>query len=249
MNILIVEDLPDYQDIITRYLARILSDHFHVRISNSIQEALVAIQEEVPDLLLLDINLPDGNGFDLLNKIGREQANFKLIFISAYDQYAIKAFKFSAIDYVLKPIDFIDFENAIHKAIASSHEEEQLKRTALSENLQPSSQTLQHLILKDANAIYLIETQHIIRCEAANNYTTFFLNNGQQYVVSTTLKEYYELLKDQHFFRPHQSHLINLRFFMRYDKRDGGYIVLKDDTIIPLSRGKKERLLTALAQL
>jgi len=249
MEILLVEDIPQYQDMIARQLHQAVSVPFNLRSVGNIEEGVTAIHEQMPQLLLLDINLPDGTGFELLERIGLERFKFKLVFISAHDGYAVKAFKFSAIDYVLKPINPLDFQSAVSKAMEFKSEEEQLKLDALQSNLQAPSEIVKKIILKDAESIYLIDIENIIRCESANNYTIFHLADKRKVVVSATLKEYNKLLKSKYFFRSHQSHLINLKYFNRYDKREGGYIVLKDQSVIPLSRGRKDLLMEKLEVL
>lgn len=249
MEVLLVEDIVQYQEIIIRHVKHFLPELEAIRVCGTITDAERAIAEKTPDLLLLDIHLPDGTGFELLERIGVERLKFKLIFISAHDDYAIQAFRFSAIDYVLKPINVLDFQQALAKLSQFNLEEENIKVTALQQNIQRNSESIKKLILKDAHAVYLTEIQDIVRCESSNNYTIFFLKQGREIVVSTTLKEYDKLLKGHAFFRSHQSHLINLNFFDRYDKRDGGYIVMKDTTIIPLARGRRELLMSALASL
>lgn len=249
MEILLVEDIAQYQEIIVRHLHNLLPQPLNIRVCGTIGDAQETISQQIPELLLLDIHLPDGTGFELLERIGLERLKFKLIFISAHDDYAIKAFKFSAIDYVLKPINIIDFQNALAKVKQFNREDEQVKLSALQTAIQSKEKVLKNLILKDANAIYRIDIQDIVRCESSNNYTLFLLKDGRKLVVSTTLKEYDKLLKGLSFFRSHQSHLINLHYFDRYDKRDGGYIVMKDESIIPLSRGRRELLIKSLEAL
>ena len=248
MDIVVVEDLPEYQDLIVEYLQEYLDDQPNLRVFDNIEEAEASINQYPPDLLLLDVHLTDGTGFELLEKLSEDKFKFKIIFITAYDKYAIQAFKFSAIDYILKPIDPIEFNNALNKVLEFNKHYEQTKINALKNNIK-NDNPLNKLILRDANAIYLVEVNNIIRCESTNNYTTFYLSDKKQIIVSVTLKEYDKMFKDLLFFRATQSHLINLHFFDHYNKNEGGSIVLKDGTPIPLSRGRKELLLEKLKQL
>lgn len=248
MKVIIVEDLPDYQELIVKYLITYLSVKPEVQIYESVLTAEKAIKKQSPDLLLLDIHLKDGTGFELLERLNSDELKFKIIFITAHDNYAIQAFKFSAIDYILKPIDPIEFNNALNKVLEFNKHFEQTKINALKNNIK-NDNPLNKLILRDANAIYLVEVNNIIRCESTNNYTTFYLSNKKQIIVSVTLKEYDKMFKDLLFFRATQSHLINLRFFDHYNKNEGGSIVLKDGTPIPLSRGRKELLIEKITHL
>ncbi len=165
MEILLVEDLEQYQELIVRHLHSFMPKPFNVRVCGNIADAEREIGNKKPDLLLLDIHLPDGTGFDLLERLGLERLKFKLIFISAHDDYAIRAFKFSAVDYVLKPIDIVEFQMAIAKVVQYNAEEEKVKISALQANLLVKSESLKNLVLKDADSIYLIDIQHVMRCE------------------------------------------------------------------------------------
>ena len=249
MNILIIEDEPSYQEIILRYLGSFLPQPHQIEVCNTLAAGEQAIHAQLPDLLLLDINLPDGLSFELLERIGPKRLQLKIIFISAHDDYAIKAFKFSAIDYVLKPIDATDFQLALSKVLSQDSSAQTAAMSALQENISDKQDTFKKIVLKDANAIYLIEVQNIMRCESESNYTTFFLEDGRSIIVSTTLKEYDKMLASHTFFRTHQSHLINLNYFDRYDKRDGGCIIMKNGDLVPLSKRKKDRLMEKLSQL
>lgn len=195
------------------------------------------INRTQPDLVLLDINLTDGTGFDLLKKFNGFQ--FKLIFITAHEEYAIQAFKFSAVDYILKPVVASDLLNAVEKAgKAIQQEETELKISALLANLDK----IKKIVLKTAESIHIIHVKNIIRCEADVNYTNFYLDNGERLIVSRTLKEFAEMLEPAGFFRTHQSHLVNLDHISRFDKTEGGHLVLADDSIVPVSSRKREEL-------
>ena len=246
MNVVLVEDEVTHQNIIVRYLNRFLPDPKQIRVFGTLEEAEVGIKLSMPELLLLDINLPDGLSFELLERLGRDNIKAKIIFVSAHDDYAIRAFKFSAIDYILKPVDAIELQMAVTKVL--DEQEQAIKLDALRQNLLSNTQQ-KKLVLKDAHTVFLIDISEVIRCESASNYTTFHLTGNRQIVVSTTLKEYDKMLQGQTFFRTHQSHLINLMFFDRYDKRDGGFIVMKDESMVPLSKRKKELLMNKLEEL
>ncbi len=215
--------------------------------ANSVETGAAIIKQYLPDIVFLDVEMPDGTGFDLLKKI--DTINFKVIFITGFEDFAIRAFRASAIDYLLKPLNPIDLVEAVKKAEKSIDKDVfDLKYSTLFSNLERSKK-LQKIILKTSEKIFSINIQDIIRCESEKNYTTFYLLNGVKILVSTTLKEYETLLCETGFFRPHQSHLINLAYFDYYLKSDGGAIIMKDKSSIPLSVRKKEEFLVLLDNL
>jgi len=213
--------------------------------ADGVESGVKAIQQHHPDLILLDIKMDDGDGFDLLEKVGN--IDFKVIFITAYEEYAIKAFKFSAIDYLLKPVDPDDLVEAIEKAETQILKDLKYQLSTLTENLH--SDKRKTLVLRTSDKIHYLNTQNIIRCESDRNYTLFYLNNGQKIVVSNPVKDYEEMLDDHGFFRIHKSHLVNLSFVESYIKGDGGYLLLKDKSKLPVAMRKKEILLERLSNL
>lgn len=215
--------------------------------ADSVASGVIAIKKYLPDLVFLDVEMKDGTGFDLLQKL--KPIDFKVIFITAFQEFAIKAFRFSAIDFLLKPIDPSDLIEAITKAQETlSKEMLELQFSTLFSNIE-RPRNLQKIILKTAEKVYSINVQDIIRCESEKNYTTFYMLNGQKLLVSTTLKEYETMLLPMGFFRTHQSHLINMLYFDHYVKTDSGSIIMKDKTTIPLSVRKKEEFLSSLNSL
>jgi two-component system LytT family response regulator len=213
--------------------------------ANSVKSGISLIKQIVPDLVFLDVEMPDGTGFDLLQMLNPIQ--FKVIFITGYEDFAIRAFRFSAIDYLLKPLDPTELVEAVNKAQESLNKEVlELKLNTLFSNLE-RPKNLQKLVLKTAEKIYSVNIQDIINCESDKNYTTFYFINAPKLVVSTTLKEYETLLKPFNFFRAHQSHLINMLYFDHFIKTDGGNtIVMKNKNKIPLATRKKEEFLTLI---
>lgn len=215
--------------------------------ADSVASGTVAIKKYLPDLVLLDVEMQDGTGFDLLQQL--KPIDFKVIFITAFQEFAIKAFRFSAIDFLLKPIDPAELVQAVKKAQETLNKEiMELQFHTLFSNIE-RPRNLQKIILKTAEKVYSIHVQDIIRCESEKNYTTFFMLNGQKLLVSTTLKEYETMLLPMGFFRTHQSHLINMLYFDHYIKTDAGSIIMKDKTAIPLSVRKKEEFLNSLNSL
>lgn len=216
--------------------------------ANNVQSGVKLIQEILPDLVFLDVEMPDGTGFDLLQQL--HPFSFKVIFITGYEDFAIRAFRFSAIDYLLKPLDAHDLVDAVKKAETSIHKEYlEFKLNTLFSNLDQPKES-QKLVLKTADKIYSVNIQDIVNCESDKNYTTFNFINAPKLVVSTTLKEYETLLKPLNFFRAHQSHLINMHYFDHFIKGEGGNtIVMKNQQHIPLATRKKEEFLALISKL
>jgi two-component system, LytTR family, response regulator len=210
----------------------------------SVNEGFGLINKDNPNLVLLDINLPDGTGFDLLKKF--DSIHFKVIFITAYEEYAVKAFKFSALDYILKPFQAGELLQAIEKAgEAIETERTELKFKTFLSNLDK----LKKIVLRTAESLHIVNLNDIIRLEADVNYTRFFLANGNKLLVSRPLKEYDELLEDSGFFRSHQSHLVNLDHILRFDKTEGGHLVMDDESQVPVSSRKREALFRIFERL
>ena len=216
--------------------------------ADSVESGVRIIKQLSPDLVFLDIGMPDGTGFDLLQKL--KPVQFKVIFITGYEEFAIRAFRFSAIDYLLKPLNPLFLVEAVKKVEESlSKEVFDMKLNNLFTNLE-RPKNLQKLILKTAEKIYSVNIQDIINCESDKNYTTFHFVNAPKLVVSTNLKEYEAMLTPFNFFRTHQSHLINMAYFDHFIKTDGGNtIVMKNKITIPLAVRKKEEFLSLLDTL
>jgi two-component system LytT family response regulator len=216
--------------------------------ADSVESGVALIKQLAPDLVFLDVEMPDGNGFDLLQKL--KPFDFRVIFITGYEDFAIRAFRFSAIDYLLKPVKAVDLVEAVQKAEQSLNNEVlELKLNNLFANLE-RPKNLQKLVLKTADKIYSVNIQDIVHCESDKNYTTFYFINAPQLVVSTNLKEYDMLLSPHNFFRTHKSHLINMAYFDHFIKSEGGNkIIMKNKTAIPLSVRKKDEFLILLDHL
>ncbi|MFY7963691.1 MAG: LytR/AlgR family response regulator transcription factor [Chitinophagaceae bacterium] len=211
--------------------------------ASSVAEAVQSINQLKPELVFLDINLGDGTGFDVLEQI--QYKNFQLIFITAHEEFALKAFRYSAIDYITKPIDPDVLESALQKVY------KQNKQTNLEQKLEAlflNKQKINKLALPSTTGLELVKVSEIVRCESSNNYTTFYLNNQRKILVSKTLKEYEELLMEEGFFRIHQSHLINLEYATGYNKLDGGFVQMADGSQIEISRRKKDAFLDLLTK-
>lgn len=200
----------------------------------------VIIQHK-PDIVFLDIEMPEQNGFDLLRTL--PEHNFEIIFVTAHQQYGIQAVKFAAIDYLLKPINIEELKIAVAKAIEKRVQQKknvQLENLMLLLQQQPKHE--HRIALPTARETRLAKTEEIIRCESLNNYTNFYFVNGDKLMVSKPIYEYEELLKDYQFIRCHQSHLVNTKYIKSWVKEDGGYLLLEDKTQVPVSRQKKEAI-------
>ncbi len=219
-----------------------------IGIANNVKEGVELINKHKPDMVTLDINLPDGSGFDILRKV--EDIDFKLIFITAYEEHALKAIKFSAIDYILKPIDEIELSEAFRK-VKEIHKKETNKLIfdTLLTSIADKPNEHKKIVLKTSDDIHLVKVSDIFRLESEGSYTSFYLNDGKKLLVSKNLKEYEDLLGDYGFFRVHHSHLININFIERFHKANGGVIYMTDQSEIPVSVRKKEGLLRLFGKL
>lgn len=216
--------------------------------AENITKGFDVINSQRPQLVFLDIDMPGGSGFDLLKKF--DAPFFNTIFITAYQEHAVKAFKFSAIDYILKPVNPDELVEAVKRAgnlIDRSNLSVRFE-TFLSNYNSPAAEN-KRIVLKTAEQIYLVNVKDIVRCEADGNYTRFFILDGKKILVSTTIKEYEEMFTPFSFFRTHQSHLINTNYIERFDKKDGGTIIMKDGSHVPVAVRKKEALLTLLSKI
>ena len=209
--------------------------------ADGVKTGVDTIKRLHPDLVLLDIKIDDGTGFDLLNQL--EPVDFKVIFITAYDQYAVKAFKFSALDYLLKPVDADELVLAVDKTEKLVMKEMKTQLDTLADNMQTDDKSKKKIILKTFDNIHLVKISDIIYCESDGNYTNFYLLNGNKIIVSVTLKEYDKMFSEYGFFRAHKSFLINLGHIDRFEKSEGGYIILANEHKVPVASRKREQLL------
>ncbi|HRZ76431.1 MAG TPA: LytTR family DNA-binding domain-containing protein, partial [Bacteroidales bacterium] len=215
--------------------------------ADGVRKGIELIREKKPEVVFLDIQMPDGSGFRLLEEV-REEV-FEVIFTTAFDQFAIKAIKYSALDYLLKPINPSELVAAVNKL---KRQEFRLRAgqhiEALLENLRNPEQP-RKIVLNTAERIHVVEVDHIIRCESDNYYTRFFFTDGKTLLISKTLKENEELLREHHFIRPHKSHLVNLKFVKHYSRHDGGLLILEDGTRVPVSRRKRELVVETISHI
>lgn len=246
MNVIIVDD----EATVRNTIRSLLNEHFPginiLAAAGNIEEGHEVIRQNKPDLVFLDIELPDGTGFDLLKKFS--PVTFKVIFVTGHQEYALDAIKVSALDYVLKPIDTDELCRAVKKAMEIINQaDQQLKLQALSENLQ-SRKVLKRIILHTSDHLQLVSVSEIIRAEADSNYTSFSISGGKRILVARTIKEFESLLSGSGMIRVHQSHLVNLDFIDRFVKKDGGYLILKDGSKVPVSPNLKKQVLQTITE-
>ena len=214
--------------------------------ATSVVNAAKQLQTLKPDILFLDIMLGDGTGFDILELI--PSLDTRVIFITASDAYALKAFKFAAIDYILKPYSIEELGIAINKVKKQiAPKEEQIK--VLKDIIDKPHHKPSKISLNTLDKIQLVNIEDIIRCESDSNYTTFYLKDRSKVLVSKTLKHYANLLSSIGFLRVHQSHLINKAYIKEYIKADGGYLVLSNNKTIPISSRKRAEILEILKKI
>ena len=238
---LIVDDEALIRQMIKGILVSKCPEIIVIAEASDIDEAYNIIKDQKPDLVLLDIKMPGGSGFDLLSKLGK--IDFKIIFITAYEEFAIKAFEFAAIDYILKPLDPDALFKAIEKAKFAIHAELSLQLNTLLNNISSPSNGEKKLVLKTSNNIHIVNIDSIIHLESDHNYSVFYINDGRKIVVSKTLREYDDLLEKHDFFRVHKSHLINLKQISRFERANGGTLIMSNESRIPVASRKKESLL------
>lgn len=215
-----------------------------VAICYSAEEALQKINSLHPQLVFLDIEMPNMNGFQLLEHLPK--INFELIFTTSYDQYAIKAIKFSALDYLLKPVDREELQKAVHKTLKKLNGNISQQLEILLQKVNQPAVSVKRIALPTMQGLELVEINSIISCSSNSNYTEFFLADKKKILVSRTLKEIEELLEGYAFIRVHNSHIVNLNAITKYIKGEGGYLIMTDGSNVDVSRSRKEMLMQKL---
>lgn len=244
----IIDDEPAMQQVNRVLLNEYFPEITISGVAGSVESGIQLIKEQQPNLVLLDIELGAGTGFQVLQQL--KPYSFKVVFITGHNSYALKAIKFSALDYILKPVNETEFQTAIQKAtdeIAKQENHQQQTQHLLDtfkKEINPKK-----LVLKTAESLHIIDIGDIQFCQSDNSYTTFFLENNEKIVVSKSIGEYEEILSDFSFFRPHQSYLVNLNHVKKIDKSDGGFIIMKNKKEIPVSVRQKKKLISLLENL
>jgi two-component system LytT family response regulator len=238
----VIDDEKDAVDFLCGALNMYCPEADVVGSATNIADGHKEISSKKPDLVLLDIAMPSGNGFELLNLL--PDRGFEVIFVTAYNEYAIKAFRYSAIDYLLKPVDICELIQAVGKIRLHSVNPQRNNINILMENLGVGSP--RKISLPTAMGFEYILIDDIIRIEAQRSYCFFYLSGKRKYLVSRCLNDYHQILGDRKFFRVHNSHLINMKHVKSYARSDGGFVEMSDRSQVPVSRTKKDFFLNAM---
>lgn len=242
---LLIDDDANLRNGMKTFLSRYAPDIEILGEADSVKAGISAIEFHQPNVVFLDIQLGDGTGFDILEQVMQRKGSLSchVVFITAHEQYAVKAFRFSALDYLLKPVDPEDLNHVVDKIKKTlSGNDNYAHIDLLLENIRKKVDKFKRIALSTSDGIHLFEVSDIIRCESHDNYTKFYIRDSKPILIAKTLKEYEDLLSEQGFERIHQSHLINLAYLKSYIKKDGGYAVMADNSHLPISQRKKERL-------
>jgi len=243
----IIDDEPDAVDFITSIIGEYCPGLEVTGKAHNVKDGVNLIKDIKPDLVFLDVEMPNGTGFDLLTHFPEKE--FDVVFITAFNHYAIKAIKFSAVDYILKPININEFIESVNRVIQKRSNNKQSGNEnieALLENIRGSHPT--RLVIPTSDGREYLNPKDIIRIEADRSYSWFFITGKKKILVSKHLKEFQELLNDRNFFRPHNSHLINLDYVKKYVRTDGGYIEMTDGSQVPVSRNRKDLFLAHMSR-
>ena len=244
MKAIIIDDELSGREVLKKLVQLNCPEVTVVNTLNSIETGLKSIKEEKPDLVFLDIQMPNASGFDLLNQL--DKIDFEIIFVTAHDSFAIRAFKYAAVDYLLKPIKVTELIDAVYRAgerIKSNQSQDHVK--FMLEKVSPAKKIFVNnkILLPTLGGYNIIEVSEITYCKSESNYTRFHFTDGKNLVVSKTLKEFESILIENNFFRIHRSYIINLNCIAKYNKGKGGEVVMKDGAILEVSREKKEEFL------
>lgn len=245
MRAIIVEDELNVREGFVKLIQKFCPEISVVNMASSVEEAMDVIAHTSFEILFLDINLPDGSGFDLVHRLDRR--DFHIIFVTAYNQYAIDAFRVSAVDYLMKPVSPDGLKKAIAKVRGIGLPEmSSVKTSILADRLAGSYQQSEKIILKDQDAVRVVEISTIIYCQADGGYTKFFIEDAPDMLVTTNLKDYERILSPYGFVRNHHSFMVNLNRVTSIEKADGGYVVLDDTVRLPVSKRKRTEVMEAL---
>lgn len=248
MKAVIIDDEKKSREVLNTLLEKNFPNVNIVGTADGVKTGIKLVTEQAPDIIFLDIKMADGTGFDLLEALDRPKA--RVIFTTAYDQYALKAIKYSALDYLLKPIDIEELKIAVEKAEKQKQEMPVMENLQfLLENFRKNENNYSRITLPTGNAYEVVNISDIIRCEAETSYTKFVLANKRNVLVSSSLKYYEDLLPEKDFFRLHHHHLVNLSHVQKFLKEDGGYVIMSDGSKIEISRRKKEAFIQRLHKM
>ncbi len=238
MKAIIIDDEPDCVRVLQLQLARHCPQVQIIGETSNAEEGLAMILKSPPDLLFLDIEMPRLNGFDLLEKI--DDISFQIVFTTAYDRYAVRAFKYSALDYLLKPIDQNELKVTVEKATQKERILQQQIDILRQQLFSPKKTN--KMALPQLNGFIIADVSQVVLCESDSNYTRFFMNTGEQYIICRTLGEVESLLEGFTFFRPHKQFLVNTEEIKRVMREDGTYLEMSNGRQIPVSRQKLDAM-------
>ncbi|MEP7377690.1 MAG: LytTR family DNA-binding domain-containing protein [Chitinophagaceae bacterium] len=241
----IVDDEPDCCESLVMLLERYCPEVKVLDICYSAETAIQSIKEHEPQIFFLDIEMPFMNGFEMVERLGN--INFELIFTTSYNQYAIKAIRFSALDYLLKPVDRDELQKAVQKAAQRNQHPIPQQLEMLLQKLKNPTIPINKIAIPTMEGFQLLAAESIISCESEGNYTHLFLKDKRRIIASRNLKETEELLEDYPFIRIHHSYLVNINEVDKYIKGEGGYLIMSDGSIINVSRSRKDFLLKKLS--
>jgi two-component system, LytTR family, response regulator len=245
VKILIIDDEAAAGNILKILIEKHITSATEIKYCSNASDALKALQLFAPSLVMLDIEMPKMNGFDFLNMA--TENNFDIIFTTAYDQYAIKAIRFSALDYLLKPIDVLELQNAVNRhIIKQQHKNQHLLVSNLLTNLQQKDPKDFKLALSTTGGVFFYAPEEILYCEGENNYTRFTFIKHKPMLVSKTLGEYEEILAEHGFLRIHKSYLVNIKYVVRVDRE--GLLTMSDGKEFAISKRRKELVMNTLKQ-
>lgn len=215
--------------------------------ADSVESGVKLIRDVIPHLVLLDVRMDDGTGFDLLHAF--PDISFKVIFVTAYEKYAVQAFRFAAVDFLLKPVNPEELSASVRRAETLIQEHFTSQLQALEENLRTELRQKKKIVLKTQGNIHLVDLQNITHCESDGNYTLVHTTGNEPILITKTLREFDDMLCDSGFYRSHKSYLVNLSQVKRFEKQEGGYIILNNESKVPVASRKRDELLELFEKL
>ncbi len=246
LKTVIIEDEINSRELLKKMLLEYCSDVSLIGMAVDVPSGIELIKETKPDLIFLDIEMPEGNGFDVL--IAFPDPSFKVVFVTGYDHYAIKAIKFAALDYLLKPVHLEELEFSINRA--KNHLPYYSKNLQfLKNNLNTKTERIEHIMLPDSKSHRIILLDNILYLKAERTYVCFYLTNKQEHIVCHPLQYYQDLLSESSFFRIHKSYIINTRKIVKIEKGRGGFVHLTEDIKLPIALRRKSSFMKFLARL
>ncbi len=242
LKAIIVDDEEASRDTLKNYLGKYCPDVALLGMANGVKQGVELIQQHQPDIVFLDVEMPYGNAFDLLEQV--QEISFETVFVTAFSQYALKALNLSAAYYILKPIEIDELISAVEKIKKQKAGDAKfLHSKILVENIHAENKQAQKIVLPLLEGFEIIQVKEIIRCEANDNFTDFILTNNRKIMICRTLKQYENMLEEYNFVRVHKSHLVNVQHVIKYFKGKGGQLIMSDQSYVDVSPNKKEELM------